>query len=359
MNQHVTFSRWVPRPNRESSARAAREARSRLDPLLLYPEKGCARGTELSCRAGMTRCARFRWAVVLVLAGLWTGEAQVCGRAPLQSRIVGGFDASEGHWPWQVDIQKSTHICGGTLIAADWVMSAAHCFPNPSDTSSYQIYAGRLTLNGWNPYESVHDISRVLIPFGYTDPQFGQDIALVQLTKPVVWSDHIQPICVPDSDVQFAAGTACTITGWGDIRDGVSLQGVGTLQQVEVPIIDQSDCQQMFQIQATEDVNIRNDMLCAGFQQGGKDSCQGDSGGPLVCLSPNGSWVQAGIVSFGMGCAQPNRPGVYARVSAFSNFIRSNVNGIQLYGGSVQNWAGWVTMLTRTILALTMAQLLR
>ncbi|KAK2866005.1 hypothetical protein Q7C36_002061 [Tachysurus vachellii] len=305
----------------------------------------------------------FGWSLVrscLVLLGLWTSHAQECGQPPLQSRIVGGFDAGEGHWPWQVDIQGSSgHLCGGTLISETWVLSAAHCFPNPSDTSQYVIYAGRLQLNGWNPYESTHRVNRVVVPYGYTDPQLGQDIALVELTTPVSWSNHVQPVCLPNADVSFPGGTMCTITGWGDIRDGVSLQGVGTLQQVQVPIIDQAACQDMFQIQATEQVNIRFDMLCAGFQQGGKDSCQGDSGGPLVCQTSSGIWMQVGIVSFGLGCAQPNRPGVYARVSAFSNFIQSNVQGIQLRSTADHNWTGWLIILTRTVIALTMAQLLR
>lgn len=91
---------------------------------------------------------------------------------------------------------------------------------SPSDTGSYTIYVGRQSLNGWNPYERSYRISQVVVPYGYTDPLFGQDIALVKLNSPVTFSDHIQPICVPNSDTQFPAGTLCTITGWGDIRDG-------------------------------------------------------------------------------------------------------------------------------------------
>ncbi|XP_022524970.1 serine protease 33 isoform X1 [Astyanax mexicanus] len=291
--------------------------------------------------------ARVLGAVLLVLAGLWTtSKAQECGRG-VQSRIVGGTDASEGHWPWQVDIQKkSEHICGGTLISENWVLSAAHCFPNPSDVSPYNVYAGRLQLHGWNPHEMERQIKQIVVPFGYTDAELGEDIALVMLSSPVTWSEVIQPICLPDSDMQFAEGTQCTITGWGDIRDGVSLQGVGTLQQVQVPIIGQSACQEMF---TGEKFGIRHDMICAGYKEGGKDSCQGDSGGPLVCLSESGKWVQAGIVSFGLGCAQPNRPGVYARVSAFSSFIQNNVKGLRLYSAAPQNWSGWIVTLIRTI----------
>lgn len=299
--------------------------------------------------------ARVLGVVLLVLAGLWTtSKAQECGRG-LQSRIVGGTDASEGHWPWQVDIQKNgEHVCGGTLISENWVLSAAHCFPSLSDVSSYTIYAGRLKLNGWNAHETSHRISNIMVPFGYTDPQLGQDIALVMLSSPVVWSEVVQPICLPDSDMQFAEGTLCTITGWGDIRDGVSLQGVGTLQQVQVPIIGQSACQEML---GGGKFNILHDMICAGYKEGGKDSCQGDSGGPLVCLSGSGNWVQAGIVSFGLGCAQPNQPGVYARVSAFTPFIQDNVKGLRLYSAAQQNWSGWIVMLIRTISVLVVVLL--
>lgn len=95
-----------------------------------------------------------------------------------------------------------------------------HGVCSPSDTSMYVIYAGRLLLNGWNPYETSHRINRVVVPYGYTDPQLGQDIALVELVTPVTYSDHVQPVCLPNADASFPGGMMCTITGWGDIRDG-------------------------------------------------------------------------------------------------------------------------------------------
>lgn len=287
------------------------------------------------------------------------GEAQECGRTPILNRIVGGVSASDGAWPWQVDIQTTSqgHVCGGTLITENWVLSAAHCFPNPNDVTSYIIYVGRQQLNGWNPDETNHRINRVVVPYGYTDPQLGQDIALVELATPVVWSDRVQPVCLPNANAEFNSDMKCMITGWGDIRDGVALQGVGALQEVQVPIIDSSSCQDMFLINPTENIDIRSDMMCAGFAEGGKDSCQGDSGGPLVCQISDGSWVQAGIVSFGLGCAKPNRPGVYAKVSSFTNYIRSNVGGVQLKSASSHNWADRVMVLVRTLILLV--QLLR
>ncbi|KAK2876888.1 hypothetical protein Q8A67_020984 [Cirrhinus molitorella] len=297
----------------------------------------------------------------VVLFGLWMGEAQECGRPQMTNRIVGGYSASEGAWPWQVDIQtdRDGHVCGGTIISENWVLSAAHCFPNPNDIYPYIIYAGRQQLNGWNPDETSHRISRVVVPLGYTDPQLGQDIALVELATPVRWSDRIQPICLPYANVEFNSDMRCMITGWGDIRDGVALQGVGALQEVQLPIIDSKTCQDMFLINPTENIDIGNDMMCAGFQQGGKDSCQGDSGGPLVCQVSDGSWVQAGIVSFGLGCAKPNRPGVYAKVSSFINFIQNHVGGVQLKSASSHIWADRVMVLIRTLVLLVLVQLLR
>ncbi|KAK9965093.1 hypothetical protein ABG768_004202 [Culter alburnus] len=289
------------------------------------------------------------------------GEAQECGRPIMTNRIVGGSSASEGAWPWQVDIQTDSqgHVCGGTIIAENWVLSAAHCFPNPNDISSYMIYAGRQQLNGWNPDQTSHRIRRVVVPLGYTDPRLGQDIALVELATPIVWSDRIQPVCLPYASAEFNSDMKCMITGWGDIRDGVALQGVGPLQEVQVPIIDSKTCQDMFLINPTENIDIRFDMMCAGFQGGGKDSCQGDSGGPLVCQISDGSWVQAGIVSFGLGCARANRPGVYAKVSSFSDFIQNHVGGVQLKSASSHNWADRVMVLIRTLTLLLLVQLLR
>ncbi|KAL7860821.1 hypothetical protein AOLI_G00171700 [Acnodon oligacanthus] len=274
--------------------------------------------------------------VATAVALMQTCDAQVCGRPPLGNRIVGGTEARDGSWPWQVDIQlgASGHVCGGSLISRDWVLSAAHCFPKPSDVSSYRLYMGRYQLNGYNQFEMSSSVSRVVVPDGYSTPQEGRDIALVQLRTPVSWTDRIQPVCLPDSDLQFYSGTLCHVTGWGDIQEGVPLSGIGTLREVEVPIIDQASCNSMYSLQSSSSdrVDILSDMICAGYKEGGKDSCQGDSGGPLVCLIGNGTWIQAGIVSFGLGCAQQNRPGVYAKVSSFAGLIRSTVPDAQLMG---------------------------
>lgn len=298
-----------------------------------------------------------RLVVMWVVSGVVAVSAQSCGRPPAElNRIVGGVDATAGKWPWQVDIQKSnTHVCGGSIITENWVLSAAHCFPNPSDLSSYIIYVGRHKLNGFNYQESFHRVQRVVIADGYSEPHSGRDVALVRLDTPVTWSDYAHPVCLPASGTLFPSGMTCYVTGWGNIRDDVPLQGAGTLQEVRVPILSQSSCQEMYDLNPQEQIDILSDMICAGYPEGGKDSCQGDSGGPLVCQMVNGTWVQAGVVSFGLGCAHANKPGVYSRVTSYSSFLRSTVPELQLYGRGNHMWAGstQVMMGCLTLLLLT------
>lgn len=282
----------------------------------------------------------FLLAVNWVFAGSVTASAPSCGRPPAaENRIVGGADATVAEWPWQVDIQKSfEHVCGGTIISSDWILSAAHCFPNPSDLASYTIYAGRHQLNGHNAHESAHGVRRLVVADGYVEPHGGRDLALAQLSAAVSWSEYVQPVCLPAAATLFPSGMMCTVTGWGNVRDDVPLSGVGTLQEVEVPILSHTSCQDMYDLNQKERVDILYDMICAGFREGGKDSCQGDSGGPLVCRMLNGTWVQAGVVSFGLGCAHANQPGVYSRLTSYADFIRSTVPEVQLYGGAVHIW---------------------
>ncbi|KAL0984526.1 hypothetical protein UPYG_G00142670 [Umbra pygmaea] len=298
--------------------------------------------------------------LLLCFTGILVCHAQgECGLPPIEDRIVGGQDAKEGAWPWQVDIQsKNGHVCGGSIIHSEWVLSAAHCFPNPFDLSGYTLYIGRLMLNDWNPNEISRRIKGIVIPSSYSDPKSGQDMALLQLDQPVQWSMHIHPICLPASGTEFSGDLPCYVTGWGNIREGVALSGVATLQQVQVPIISTSSCRTMYN-QASEPVDILYDMICAGFQEGGKDSCQGDSGGPLVCKMENGTWVQAGVVSFGLGCAAVNQPGIYAKVSTFSSFVQSKIPDIQLYGRASCSWASRVVLLAGFLCTLLTGHLLR
>ena len=139
------------------------------------------------------------------------------------------------------------------------------------------------------------------------------DIAVLQMSNAVNYSDAISPICLPHPERNFPAGTRCFVTGWGHIRE--SDPGSDRLRVAQVPMIDRGRCAKMYQGN-----RITSRMLCAGYKEGRIDSCQGDSGGPLACLE-NGKFVLAGAVSWGHGCAHRNQPGVYANIEYFLSWI--------------------------------------
>ncbi|XP_067284114.1 trypsin-1-like [Pseudorasbora parva] len=257
----------------------------------------------------------FVGAILLNIEGSLS-QLDVCGRAPLNNKIVGGESATAGSWPWQVSIQSVNfrgHFCGGSLINKDWVLSAAHCFQE--SMGSIEIYLGRQSQSGSNPYEAFRTASQVLNHPNYDGSSNDNDIALLQLSSSVTFSDYIKPVCLAAAGSVFSAGTESWVTGWGTLQAGGQTPDV--LQEVKLPIVDNSDCDYSY------GGGITSNMICAGLlNEGGKDSCQGDSGGPMV--SSNSSlWIQSGIVSFGEGCAKPNYPGVYARVSRYQDWINS------------------------------------
>uniref|UniRef100_A0A8D3DSI9 chymotrypsin n=1 Tax=Scophthalmus maximus TaxID=52904 RepID=A0A8D3DSI9_SCOMX len=241
----------------------------------------------------------------------------VCGITPLNTRIVGGEDAPPGSWPWQVSLQRfGGHVCGGSLINREWVMSAAHCFFSTS-TSGWQVSLGRQNLQGTNPNEVSTTVARIILHPNYDSDTNNNDIALLRLSSPVKFTDYIRPVCLAASGSVFNNGTDCWVTGWGAVKEGESLPLPETLQEVEVPVLGNRQCNCLNGVGTVTD-----NMICAGVLAGGKDSCQGDSGGPMV--SKQGSvWVQSGVVSFGFGCARPNLPGVYSRVSRYQSWINS------------------------------------
>ncbi|XP_030592361.1 transmembrane protease serine 9-like [Archocentrus centrarchus] len=247
----------------------------------------------------------------------------ICGQPSLNTRIVGGQAAPPGSWPWQVSLQTSgRHFCGGSLINSQWVLCAAHCFQSFT-ASDVTVYLGLQSLQGSNPNNVSRSVSQVIIHPNYNSVTDENDISLLKLSSSVNFTPYIAPVCLAASGSTFYSSTNTWVTGWGNIGFGVSLPYPQNLMEVEVPIVGNRQCNCDYGVGS-----ITDNMVCAGLSAGGKDSCQGDSGGPMVSKQ-NGRWIQAGIVSFGNGCAEPNFPGVYTRVSRYQTWINSQITSNQ------------------------------
>uniref|UniRef100_A0A6P4FET7 Serine proteinase stubble n=1 Tax=Drosophila rhopaloa TaxID=1041015 RepID=A0A6P4FET7_DRORH len=250
---------------------------------------------------------------------------EVCGRRMFpEPRIVGGANAAFGRWPWQISLRQwrtSTylHKCGAALLNENWAITAAHCVDNvpPSDLL---LRLGEYDLaEEEEPYGYQERRVQIVASHPQFDPRtFEYDLALLRFYEPVVFQPNIIPVCVPDNDENFIGQTAF-VTGWGRLYEDGPLPSV--LQEVAVPVINNTICESMYR-SAGYIEHIPHIFICAGWKKGGYDSCEGDSGGPMVLQREADKRFQlGGVISWGIGCAEANQPGVYTRISEFRDWI--------------------------------------
>uniref|UniRef100_A0A8B9NZH7 pancreatic elastase n=1 Tax=Apteryx owenii TaxID=8824 RepID=A0A8B9NZH7_APTOW len=252
----------------------------------------------------MTNCIRF---------SLWLGA--ISGSPP----VTGGHEAQPNSWKWQVSLQIAyanypgyyNHICGGTLITSNWVMTAAHCL-----RATYRVALGEHNLFEVDGTEYYIDVDRVFIHDGW-NPSYianGNDIALLHLSSSAYDNGFVAIGLLPSEGDILPNNYPCYITGWELDIDG---HAPATLQEVMLPVVNHAICSQPDWWGSEAKVT----MICAGGN-GVTSGCSGDSGGPLSCYK-DGRWQVHGIVSFGIVpyCNTYRKPTVFTRVSAYTDWI--------------------------------------
>ncbi|KAM6222852.1 coagulation factor XII [Rhynchocyon petersi] len=242
------------------------------------------------------------------------------------TRVVGGLVALPGAHPYIAALYWGHNFCAGSLIASCWVLTAAHCLQNRPDPEELTVVLGQDRHNQSCEQCQTLAVRAYQLHEAFLPANYQNDLALIRLQERAdgscaQLSPYVQPVCLPSGDAPPAEPEVCEVAGWGHQFEGAE-EYASFLQEAQVPLIPRERC-------SAPDVHgaaLAPGMLCAGFLEGGTDACQGDSGGPLVCedATTENRLILRGVVSWGSGCGDRLKPGVYTDVANYLSWIQEH-----------------------------------
>ncbi|XP_058475588.1 coagulation factor VII-like [Solea solea] len=234
-----------------------------------------------------------------------------------RARIVGGTECPKGECPWQVLlVEKGKGFCGGVIFNPTWILTASHCMEN-LEPQFVKVVAGEHNTELNEGTEQFIQVAQIIMHEDYVKRTADNDIALLRLAAPIVYTTYAVPACLPTrplAERDLWAVNLHTVSGWGRRAEHGPTSTI--LRRLTVPRIRTQQCME------ESGVVLTDNMFCAGYIEGQQDSCKGDSGGPLVTLYKNTAFL-LGIVSWGKGCARPGNYGIYTRVSNYLEWIHN------------------------------------
>lgn len=222
-----------------------------------------------------------------------------------------------GQWPWHVALLlmgQSVQQCSGALVASRWVLTAAHCFRRFKQPSQWIIRSGEFDLSLHEGFEQDVRAETIYVHSQYKSETNENDIALVYLKRPVEINDKVGVLCMPYQGF-VQPGSSCVVAGWGSPSN--FHRGSAPLRSQIVPVVSRQHCNKTSSYAGL----VKQSMICAGFEEGGKDRCYGDGGGPLMCPDFQGKWFVGGVNSWGQGCGISGKYGVYTLTESYRDWI--------------------------------------
>ncbi|XP_045211253.2 prostasin-like [Mercenaria mercenaria] len=233
----------------------------------------------------------------------------------LGKRIVGGTEATPGSWPWMVMLKKNGIAkCGGSILDNQIVLTAAHCLFGETNLAAWSVYVGKHHKDIKDKTERHYAIKHFIPHEKFNKLTLMNDIALLLLKEPIIFTYYARPICLPLQNSPLTG--QCFTTGWGETK-GTGYDDV--LKEIQLDPKKYALC--LLLLKKIGKIPLRN-IFCAGYQDA--DACYGDSGGPYSCKI-KGRWYIKGIVSSGPDCGQPGWSGIYVNVSRYISWIKKRI----------------------------------